>query len=116
LAKRKRTLLESNPLRNSQLETHRDDEAGGGIVAVPGPIQTDRIDRFPDAGKNSPSKLPRSGLLLLCEEVGFELRRRHIADRGVKTFLVINLLEKYSDCGARFVEIPVFVAMNFLVF
>jgi hypothetical protein len=46
LAKRKRTLLESNPPRNSQLETHRDDEAGGGADAVPGPIQTDRIERL----------------------------------------------------------------------
>jgi hypothetical protein len=49
LAKRKRTLLESNPLRNSQPETHRDDEAGGGHCAVPGPIESHRIDRFPDA-------------------------------------------------------------------
>jgi hypothetical protein len=35
LAKRKRTLLESNPPRNSQLETHRDDERGGGGLAAP---------------------------------------------------------------------------------
>jgi len=47
-------MLESNPPRNSQPETHRnDDEAGGGAIAVPGPIESHRIDRFPDASKNS---------------------------------------------------------------
>jgi hypothetical protein len=49
LAKRKRTLLESNPPRNSQPETHRDDEAGSGACVVPGPIESHRIERFPDA-------------------------------------------------------------------
>ena len=49
LAKRKRTLLESNPPRNSQPETHRDDEARGGASAAPGPFDFHRIDRFPDA-------------------------------------------------------------------
>src|SRR3954447_22204484 len=43
LAKRKRALLESNPPRNNQPETHRDDEAGGGACAVPGPVGSHRI-------------------------------------------------------------------------
>jgi len=42
LAKRKRTLLESNPPRKSQLETHRDDEAGAARVPFP--------DRFQQIG------------------------------------------------------------------
>jgi hypothetical protein len=42
-------MLENNPLRNSQPETHRDDEAGDGVGAVPGPLGSHRIDRFPDA-------------------------------------------------------------------
>ena len=49
LAKRKRAMLENNPPRNSQLETHRDDEAGDGVAVVPGPIESHRIERFPDA-------------------------------------------------------------------
>jgi len=32
LVKRRRALLESNPPRNSQLETHRDDEAGAVVT------------------------------------------------------------------------------------
>jgi hypothetical protein len=47
-------MLESNPPRNNQPETHRDDdEAGGGGIAVPGLIDSCRIDRFPAASKNS---------------------------------------------------------------
>ena len=47
-------MLESNPPRNSQPETHRnDEEAGGGAIAAPGLIEFCRIDRFPDASKNS---------------------------------------------------------------
>jgi len=49
LAKRKRALLKNNALRNNQPETHRDDEAGDGGKAVPGPIESHRIERFPDA-------------------------------------------------------------------
>ena len=49
MAKRKRAMLENNPPRNSQLETHRNDEAGDGGEAVPGPIELHRIERFPDA-------------------------------------------------------------------
>lgn len=80
-------------------------------------------DRFKQIGskdfpmpENSSSKLPRTGLLLLRDEVGLKFSRRHIADRGVKAFLAVNLLEECSDGGPCLVEIPVFVAMNFFVF
>ena len=43
----------------------------------------------------------------MCDELGFKLRRRHIADRGMKAFLVINLLEEYSDCGPCLVEVKI---------
>ena len=49
LAKRRRAMLENNPPRNNQLETHRDDEAGDGVYIVPGRLDSHRIDRFPDA-------------------------------------------------------------------
>jgi hypothetical protein len=49
LTKRRRALQECNSLRNSQPETHRDDEPGSGGFAVPRPIESHRIERFPDA-------------------------------------------------------------------
>ena len=109
--KRRRALLESNPPRNSQLETHRDDEAGGGGKAVPGPIESHRIERFPDAWENSYRKLPRSGLLVLRGEVGFELGRRQVAERRVKPFLVVDLFQKLADRRAGLGQIAVFVAV-----
>jgi hypothetical protein len=42
-------MLENNPPRNNQPETHRDDEAGNGVNAIPGPRASHRVDRFPDA-------------------------------------------------------------------
>jgi hypothetical protein len=38
-------MLESNPPRNSQLETHPDDEPGSS----PKGLRPDRLERFPDA-------------------------------------------------------------------
>jgi hypothetical protein len=45
-----------------------------------------------------------------------KLRWRRVADRGVKTSVVIDFFEEYPDREACLVEIPVFVAMNLLVF
>ena len=43
-------MLESNPPRNSWLETHRDDERGSGDARPPLPVPVPhRIDRSPDA-------------------------------------------------------------------
>ncbi|PYV05592.1 MAG: hypothetical protein DMG26_05005 [Acidobacteria bacterium] len=59
LVKRRRAMLESNPPRNSQLETHRDDEAGAVVkcseAAAPAKtaLPSHRIDRFPHASENS---------------------------------------------------------------
>jgi hypothetical protein len=37
-------MLENNPPRNNQPETHRDDEAGDGVCIVPGPLDSHRSD------------------------------------------------------------------------
>jgi hypothetical protein len=42
-------MLESNPSRNSQLETHPNDEQG----RRPSGRRLDRLDRFSDASENS---------------------------------------------------------------
>src|SRR6266852_3631294 len=50
LVKRRRALLESNSPRNSQPETHRDDEPGGGSGAAPCYCRfAHRTDRSPHA-------------------------------------------------------------------
>ena len=49
-------MLESNPPRNSRLQTHQDDEARGGAgngFALGVKQNTHRIDRFAHALKNS---------------------------------------------------------------
>ena len=102
LAKQKRALLENNPPRNSQLETHRDDEPGTAVQPFPDRIESHRIERFPDAWKNSLRKLPCSGLLVLCGELSFELRGWHVAKGGMKPFLVIDLFQKLADQGTGF--------------
>ncbi len=66
--------------------------------------------------KNSYRNVPRSGLLFLCGEVGFKLRRGQVADGGVKTLLVVDLVEKRADFTPRLRQIPVFIAMNLLMF
>jgi hypothetical protein len=48
--------VETNPPRNSWLQTHQDDEAGGGAIESFAPgmeTGTHRIDRFADALENS---------------------------------------------------------------
>jgi hypothetical protein len=62
-------MLESNPPRNSQLETHPDDEPGRG----PKGLRPDRLERSPHASRNSYRKLLRSGLLTLDRQTGLEL-------------------------------------------
>jgi hypothetical protein len=51
-------MLESNPSRNSRLETHPKDERGRRL---------DRSDRFPQAFKTHQEKPPRSGILVFVE-------------------------------------------------
>jgi len=59
--KRRRALLENNPPRNSQLETHppRWAEARCQKSCL------HRMDRFPHAWKNSRIERPRSGILVV---------------------------------------------------
>jgi hypothetical protein len=45
-------MRERNPLRNSQPETHRTEEAEGGPDRI-APAQNSSGDRFPHASKNS---------------------------------------------------------------
>jgi len=96
LAKRKQALLENIPPRNSQQETHR-------------------IERFPDAWKNSSRKLPRSSFLLLGCEVSFEFRWWDIAKCGGKPPPVIDRFQELTDRGTRFRQIPVLVTMYLFV-
>jgi len=49
LVKRRRALRERNPPRNSQPETHPDDERG----RWPQGERLHRMERFPDASENS---------------------------------------------------------------
>ena len=101
--------METNPPRNSQSETHPDDERG----RRPCGWRLHRMDRFPDASENSSRKLPRSGILVVLRgEVGFELRRQHVAERRVQALLVVDLLQEVMDRGARLGQVPVFVAMD----
>ena len=52
LAKRSRALVETNPARNSQLETHQDDDPGSRLRAASFSL-IHRIERSPHALKNS---------------------------------------------------------------
>ena len=73
-------MVETNPPRNSQSETHPDDERG----RWPGRLRLHRMDRFPDASENSYRKLPRSGhRSALGREFSLELCRRKIPNGGM---------------------------------
>src|SRR5258706_87697 len=100
-------MLESNPPRNSRLETRLYDEAGA-LAAKPAPLS---VDRFSDASENSYRKLPRSGILL----VSLELGGRHVAQRGVQPFLVVDLFEELADGSASVGQVAVFVAQHLFV-
>ena len=52
LAKRSRALVETNPARNSQLETHQDDDSGSRLRAASF-LAIHRIERSPHALENS---------------------------------------------------------------
>ena len=52
LAKRSRALVETNPARNSQLETHQDDDPGSRLRAASSSL-IHRIERSPHALENS---------------------------------------------------------------
>jgi hypothetical protein len=52
----------------------------------------------------------------LCGEVGLELRRGHVAESGMKPFLVVDFVEEGADFAPRLGQIPVFVAVNLLIF
>ena len=59
-------------------------------------------------GPNSKSRAATS----YCTSVLLELSGRNIAERRLQPFLVIDPLQKFSDRGASFVEIAVFVAIT----
>jgi hypothetical protein len=64
------------------------------------PFNIGSID-FPMLSKNSCNKLPRSGLHLLCRQLGPELGGRQIADGRVQALLVIApvVTLKPAICG-----------------
>jgi hypothetical protein len=89
LVKRRSALRERNRPRNSQLETHPDDERGRRPQGFAPPS----ADRFPVALKNSCSKPPCSGLLFLCSmQIPLELRRWAVVQRRVQTPFVVDAL------------------------
>lgn len=55
LAKRRQALLESNPPRNSQLETRRDDEAGAALSPFPDRFNRAGSKDFPTPEKTHPA-------------------------------------------------------------
>ena len=95
--------METNPPRNSQPETHPDDERGRWPQ---GWRLLHRMERFPDAWENSYSKLSRSGILLICFEPG----GRQVAESRVQPFLVVDLFQELADGGASMGQIAIFVA------
>src|SRR5207248_168107 len=113
LAKRKRAMQACNSPRNSQPETHPDDERGRRRLCR-GPH---RMDRFPDALENSYRKPLRSGKLVSPgREMGFEFSGRQIAERRVKPPLVIQFFEKLADRSFRFTQVPIFITQDLFVF
>src|SRR5438270_8047711 len=88
-----------------------------GAAFAPFPDQSTHIGSidFPMPEKTHSVSCRVAASLLLCGEVRFELRWRYVAERGVKPFLVIDLLEELADRGPRLGQIAVFVAMNLFV-
>src|SRR5665213_143219 len=69
------------------------------------------MERFSYALENSYRKQPRSGILV----VSFEAGRRHVAQRGMQAFFVVDLFEELADGRASVGQIAIFVAQYFFV-
>src|SRR5438128_2571750 len=110
LVKRRRALLESNSPRNNQLETHRVEKRGWdhGFVRANPP----RLDRFPDASKNSCARLSQFGF----HQLALEFRWRHITQSRVQPLLVVHLFQEVTDTAAGFALVAVIGAVDFIVF
>ena len=105
--------METNPPRNSQLQLIEADERWGqGSKPAPSVFPRQRrIERLPMPQK-PPRKLPRSGLQGLCCQLCFKLGGRHVAERGVQAFLVVDLFQELTDRGARLGQIAILVAVD----
>ena len=55
---------------------------------------------------------PRSGILVLCGEIGFEFGRRHVAECGAKPLSVVDFLQEVANRQLGFVQIAVVAAEN----
>ena len=64
------------------------------------------------ASKTHREKRPRSGFHGLRRQLCLELDRRHIAERRVQAFLVVDFFQELADRSASFGQIPIFVAME----
>src|SRR5438477_10625526 len=106
LVKRRRALLESNPPRNNQLETHRVERCGRshGCFRTLFP----RLDRFPDALKNSSSHLSHFSF----HQTPFELRWRQITQCRVQSLLVVHLFEEVTDAASDVALVAVVGAID----
>ena len=81
------------PPRNSQPETHPDDERGRGRE---GRASIGWID-FPMPPKTHKESCREAASLLFDRQVALELRGRQIAERRVKALSVVDLLEELVD-------------------
>ena len=89
-------MLESNPPRNSQLETHPNDELG----RRPCGRRPDHLDRFPHAFQTPPVKSPRSGILVFSSRVLRKLSKRSKRDSFKRPWL--HFLEVSHSSGRGF--------------
>src|SRR5438093_12636002 len=106
LVKRRRALLESNPPRNNQLETHRVEKhgRGHGLVRANRP----RLDRFPYASKNS-----CAGPSHFCfHQLVFELRRRHITQGRVQPTFVVHLFKEATETTSDVARVTMISTIN----
>src|SRR5689334_1791064 len=104
-------MLESNSPRNSQPETHPDDERR----RWPKSRRLHRMERFPYALKNSSSMTPRSGLLSYFE-VALELRRWPVIECRVQALLVVNCIQELPDPRARLRQVAIFGTVHLFRF
>ena len=93
---------ESNPLRNSRLETHPDDERGALAWQPPSDV------KISGCLENSSSNAPRSGILVIA----FKLGGRQITERRMQQVSGVGLFEELADRRASLSQVPVFVAQH----
>src|SRR6266849_10416657 len=70
------------------------------------------MERFPHASKNSYSKPPRSGILVVG--VGFEPGRRQVAQGRMQALAVVHLIDEVRDGGADLLAVAILLQIHLL--